>query len=159
MSERGAFCHTHGTRCTKEDHEAASIRIGERRIGYTMDPLDINGHAVNHGMGYGNADEIEGARAWARLLVNATTGGVWHVSITGSEFEWRGGWHHVRVIHSEVIHRTAPLPVLNSPADQRARCGFSDAADQDVHEQRSNGSCRCGKVPAGTPTRFDARLF
>lgn len=50
-----------------------TVRLGDRQMMFTMQPLGTNGHAINGGNHYANADTIERAREWAEVIVGKGT--------------------------------------------------------------------------------------
>jgi hypothetical protein len=126
-----------------------TIAIGTRRMSYLMTPNGLNGRPINGGMAYWNAATEEGAIASARAYVNADGVGSVHIWGTPMELGYNG-WSDVPGVapFSRTIVRTEP--VIYRGADLAKRCHDTTVLDrfETVHEQRSDGSCRCGELAA-----------
>lgn len=135
------------------------VRIGDKRVSFTMQPLDTTGRTLNGGNHYANADTLEAAREYAARVIGRHYGGVGStfvegVSISGRLYEMGAdAWREVRgpearaYAHWEVIRHPEPAPLVPW-LDNGKRCYFTTVLDYPewVHERRSNGTCQCGKV-------------
>ena len=129
------------------------VRYGDRKESYWMDPRTLSGGEVNHGWSYANADTLEDALKWADQVLNSPGSTYGYVDVSGNIVEFRGdGWHQIRGIYSTRFARTTPVTL--SDRDLAMECRFFDAADQFVHELRSDGSCACGH----NPSRFAVKV-
>jgi hypothetical protein len=144
---------------TSKDKDTAP-RIGQRRYGYTMQPLDWHGRYINGGNHYANADTIEAARAYAHGAITHGVMGytVCGVDIDGTLWEFAGsvGWEPVtgrdaRHSHERVLRDPTHLPARLTGPDLRQHCYQTTVRNylETVHEQRSDGSCQCGHYRPG----------
>lgn len=130
-----------------------TVRLGDRRMSYRMNPLDTRGREIHGGNNYANADTIEGAREYAARVIG--TSPYWAgtfiegVSIYGRMMEFTGEcWREVRGEDArsayEVIRHPEQAPL--TPADEREHCYATTVMDryEVVHPRRSNGTCSCG---------------